>query len=78
MIMTPTQPSAEQIQQAREDLSDCQAVFCVCGRMATGLHESNCSKFKAKALSMAKKQAIKDQAYAKGYQDGLNHVVNKS
>lgn len=27
------------------ELSDNQQLICCCGRLATGLHESNCSKF---------------------------------
>jgi len=30
------------------ELSDKQQLFCCCGRLATGLHESNCSKFNHK------------------------------
>ena len=29
------------------NLSNNQAVFCVCGRIASGLHEDRCSKFNA-------------------------------
>lgn len=35
-------------QQAFNDLSAQQTMFCCCGRLATGLHESNCAKFNAK------------------------------
>ena len=28
------------------DLSDRQSMFCICGKLATGLHELNCSKFR--------------------------------
>lgn len=28
-----------------DELSEKQTMFCVCGRLATGLHESNCRKF---------------------------------
>lgn len=27
------------------ELSDKQLMFCVCGKLATGLHENRCSKF---------------------------------
>lgn len=27
------------------ELSDKQSMFCVCGKLATGLHESSCRKF---------------------------------
>lgn len=30
------------------ELSDRQSMFCVCGRLATGLHENGCRKFNAK------------------------------
>lgn len=30
------------------DLSDAQGIWCCCGRLATGIHESNCSKFQKK------------------------------
>lgn len=32
-------------QQVEDELSKQQATFCVCGRLATGLHESGCRKF---------------------------------
>lgn len=32
-------------EEAFNELSDQQDIFCCCGRLATGLHESNCSKF---------------------------------
>ena len=35
-------------QQSFNDLSDQQTMFCCCGRLATGLHESNCTKFNNK------------------------------
>lgn len=28
------------------EVSDRQAIFCVCGRLATGLHEMNCGRFR--------------------------------
>lgn len=30
---------------AWQELSDAQPIFCVCGRLATGLHEGGCSRF---------------------------------
>ena len=30
------------------ELSDQQTMFCCCGKLATGLHESNCTKFNKK------------------------------
>ena len=35
-------------QQVFNDLSEQQTMFCCCGRLATGLHESNCTKFNNK------------------------------
>ena len=32
----------------REEISQKQSMFCVCGRLATGLHESNCNKLNKK------------------------------
>jgi hypothetical protein len=32
----------------RDKLSNLQPLFCICGRLATGLHELNCKKFKNK------------------------------
>ena len=31
-----------------DELSDQQTMFCCCGKLATGLHESNCTKFNNK------------------------------
>jgi len=33
------------------EMSEKQALFCVCGRLATGLHEMRCQKFKNKVTS---------------------------
>ena len=33
------------------ELSDQQTMFCCCGRLATGLHENNCTKFNNKVDS---------------------------
>ena len=30
--------------EVADEISDKQSMFCVCGRLATGLHESNCRK----------------------------------
>jgi len=38
-------------QQVENELSDKQGMFCLCGRLATGLHESHCSKFRNKITS---------------------------
>lgn len=35
-------------QEMFDKLSDEQSMFCVCGRLATGLHEMNCRKFNQK------------------------------
>ena len=32
--------------QVDEEFSSKQPVFCLCGKVATGLHERNCRKFK--------------------------------
>lgn len=34
--------------KVEEELSQKQGMFCVCGRIATGLHESNCRRFGGK------------------------------
>lgn len=34
--------------QVEQELSDRQTYFCLCGRLATGLHEMNCQKFLAR------------------------------
>lgn len=34
--------------QVEEELSERQSLFCCCGRLATGLHEAHCRKFKDK------------------------------
>lgn len=33
------------------ELSDKQSMYCICGRLATGLHEMNCRKFYNKITS---------------------------
>ena len=38
-------------QETENELSDRQLMLCVCGRLATGLHESHCPKFRNKVLS---------------------------
>ena len=35
-------------QMVFDELSDQQTMFCCCGKLATGLHESNCIKFNNK------------------------------
>lgn len=34
-----------------DELSEQQGMWCVCGRLATGLHERNCSRFRNKVNS---------------------------
>ena len=41
----------EMRQIVENEISDKQSVFCLCGRLATGLHESHCSKFCNKVTS---------------------------
>ena len=38
----------ETLKQVRKELSYGQPIICCCGRLATGLHEAHCSKFKNK------------------------------
>ena len=35
-------------QEVSNEMSDKQSMFCICGKLATGFHESSCSKFKNK------------------------------
>lgn len=35
-------------QKVFNELSDKQTMFCCCGKLATGLHENNCTKFNNK------------------------------
>jgi len=32
--------------EVENEISNKQLMFCLCGRLATGLHENNCSKFR--------------------------------
>ena len=41
----------EMRQKVENEISNKQAMFCLCGRIATGLHESNCLKFRDKVNS---------------------------
>lgn len=43
-------------QEAENEVSDMQTMFCVCGRLATGFHEGNCRRFKDKVWSVAIKK----------------------
>ena len=38
-------------QEVEDEISNQQKLFCICGRLATGLHETNCSKFRNKVSS---------------------------
>ena len=38
-------------QQVEDELSDAQGMWCCCGRLATGLHERNCTRFQNKVTS---------------------------
>lgn len=38
-----------------EGLSQAQPMFCVCGRLATGLHERTCRRFQKKVDSVTAK-----------------------
>lgn len=46
--------------QVEAELSDQQPIFCLCGRLATGLHESGCKRFQDKVTRETKKR-IKEQ-----------------
>ena len=35
-------------QRVFDEFSDQQQIFCCCGKLATGLHENNCKKFRKK------------------------------
>ena len=38
-------------QQVFNEMSDQKTMFCCCGKLATGLHESHCKKFNDKVIS---------------------------
>lgn len=38
-------------QMVFDELSDQQTMFCCCGKLATGMHERNCTKFNSKVLA---------------------------
>lgn len=42
--------------QVEIELSNSQSMFCVCGRLATGLHETHCRKFSKKVTSETMKR----------------------
>lgn len=43
-------------QKVFNELSDKQIMLCCCGRLATGLHENNCTKFNNKVDAETIKQ----------------------
>ena len=38
-------------QMVFDELSDQQTMFCCCGKLATGMHEMNCTKFNNKVVA---------------------------
>ena len=38
-------------QMVFDELSDQQTMFCCCGKLATGMHERNCTKFNNKVVA---------------------------
>lgn len=46
----------EKYKEVEQNISEQQKYICVCGRLATGLHESSCSRFKEKVKSETLKQ----------------------
>lgn len=48
-------------QEVEDTLSEKQSMFCLCGRLATGLHESHCKKFRNKVTSETVKILWKDK-----------------
>jgi hypothetical protein len=49
-------------QEAWDEMSDACSMFCVCGRLCTGLHEQNCRKFQDKVT----KKAVEKLSYLLG------------
>lgn len=47
--------------QIFDELSDMQTMFCVCGRLATGLHEKNCRRFNKKVDKETAKKLGKEE-----------------
>lgn len=56
-------------EQANEEVSKEHSMFCVCGKLCTGLHESYCRKFKEKVWRRAIKKF--DEQYGGGTNGGL-------
>lgn len=46
-------------QEVEDELSNKQSMFCLCGRLATGLHERNCKRFRNKVISETVKRLKK-------------------
>lgn len=61
-------------QEVEKELSEKQAVFCVCGRLATGLHESHCRKFQKKVT----KETLNRLAYLYERIKNEKDISNKS
>ena len=38
-------------QMVFDELSDRQTMFCCCGKLATGMHEMNCTKFNNRVVA---------------------------
>ena len=38
-------------QMVFDELSDQQTMFCCCGKLATGMHERNCTKFNNRVVA---------------------------
>ena len=49
--------------KCKDRISDQQSMFCVCGRLATGLHEDCCRKFNSKV----NRETVKE----------LSHLIKK-
>lgn len=49
--------------QVFDKLSDMQTMFCVCGKLATGLHEKNCRRFNEKVDKETAKRLEKEELY---------------
>lgn len=45
-----------------DEMSDKQTMFCMCGQLATGLHEGRCKKFRDKIDSMTVVELWKSKA----------------
>jgi len=42
-------------QQIENDLSRSQSRYCICGRLATGLHEMHCTRFRNRVITQTVK-----------------------